>query len=74
MKFMAFATIGLLFLCSCTSRLPSSIPTPTPNIYRVRADIRLEDKGKIFTYSTTTRFSVYLDDQDYPVREMACSP
>ena len=38
------------------------------------SDITLEDNGRTFTYTVGTRFSVFLDDQAYPVQALQCGP
>lgn len=38
------------------------------------AQIKLSDHGKIFSYHLTDRFSVFLDDANYPVKDLACTP
>jgi len=63
-----------LILPACNSaRQPVTTPTPTPpptNQYEIRA----QDSGKTFTYSVTTRFSVILDQNQYPKSDLACQP
>jgi hypothetical protein len=38
------------------------------------AQIKLSENGKTFTYHLTDRFSVFLDDENYPVKDLACTP
>ena len=38
------------------------------------AQIKLSDNGKTFTYHITDRFSVFLDDTKYPVKDLTCMP
>jgi hypothetical protein len=37
-------------------------------------EITQEDNGQTFTYSVTTRFSVFLDSDGYPKDELKCLP
>jgi len=41
---------------------------------RQQTNVKPEDNGKAFTFTVTTRFTVFLDDQNYPVNELKCSP
>ncbi len=36
--------------------------------------IKLSDNRETFTYRLTDRFSVFLDDTKYPVKDLACIP
>ena len=38
------------------------------------AQIKLSDSGKTFSYHLTDRFSVFLDDIKYPVKDLTCKP
>ena len=38
------------------------------------AQIKLSDNGKTFSYHLTDRFSVFLDDSNYPVKDLICLP
>jgi hypothetical protein len=63
---------------------PTDGPNPTPTFDSVAstaiaflreiAQISLKDKGKTFTYTLTTRFMMFLDDDLYPVKELICEP
>ncbi len=63
---------------------PTSGPNPTPTYdsgaataiayMRENAQISLKDKGKTLTYTLTTRFIMFLDDDLYPVKELVCEP
>jgi len=51
--------------------------TPTPDSLadlHKQANVKPEDNGKTFTFPITTRFSVFLDDQNHPVTQLKCSP
>ena len=47
----------------------TSVPTPS-NQYEIRA----QDSGKTFTYTVTTRFTVILDQNQYPKSDLSCQP
>jgi hypothetical protein len=38
------------------------------------AAITLESNGKTITFPVATRFSVFLDDDKYPVKALTCKP
>jgi len=38
------------------------------------AAITLKSKGQTFTFTVTTRFSVFLDDEKYPIKALTCEP
>ncbi len=38
------------------------------------AQIKLSDDGRTFIYHLTDRFSVFLDDTKYPVKDLTCTP
>jgi hypothetical protein len=38
------------------------------------AQIKLSDNGKTFSYHLTDRFSVFLHDIKYPVKDLTCTP
>ena len=76
-----------LLLCACSTTFPPTsqttataiLPEATPTIDMVaemlqQANIKLSDKGKTFTFAVTSRFTVFLDDQNYPVTGLKCSP
>ncbi len=42
--------------------------------YKSRAAITLADRGKELTVQVGHRFSVFLDDVEYPVDELSCTP
>lgn len=60
--------------------LPPSQPTQYPAIatetQRIKelAPINLSGNGKTFTFQLTTRFIVFLDDKEYPVKDIKCTP
>lgn len=41
---------------------------------RSDANIKVSDNGKTFSYHLTDRFSVFLDDTKYPVKDLSCTP
>ena len=46
----------------------TSLPTPS-----TQYEIRAQDSGKTFTYTVTTRFTVILDQNQYPKSDLSCS-
>ena len=60
--------------------LPASLPTQYPAIateterIEEQAPINLSGDGKTFTFRLTTRFIVFLDDKEYPVKDIKCTP
>ncbi len=38
------------------------------------SDITLARNGQTFTYTITSRFFVFLDDEKYPIRDLTCDP
>lgn len=59
----------------------SPFPQSTPDIDATQsaqmqndAQIKLSDNGKTFSYHITDRFSVFLDDTNYPVKNLTCTP
>jgi hypothetical protein len=45
-----------------------------PEQWMKEHSINLQDNGKTFTYTTTSRFMVFLDDLDYPLKDLKCVP
>ncbi len=39
-----------------------------------QAQIKLSDNGRTFSYHLTDRFSVFLDDAKYPIKDLTCTP
>ena len=77
-KFFILFFVILLTACQAAASPPLQ---STPDIHATittemknNAQIKLSDNGKTFTYHLTDRFSVYLDDTDYPVQELVCTP
>jgi hypothetical protein len=54
---------------SPTSPQATSVSTPSSQY-----EIRAQDSGKTFTYTVTTRFSVILDQNQYPKSDLSCQP
>jgi len=52
---------------------PDSGATVTTEM-KNNAQIKLSDNGKTFSYRLTDRFSVFLDDTKYPVKDLTCKP
>jgi hypothetical protein len=69
-----------------TSTFQSIIPSPTsqPTQYpaiatetqriKEQAPINLSGNGKSFSFRLTMRFIVFLDDKEYPVKDIRCTP
>ena len=76
-----FILFYVILLSACQAAASPPPPQSTPDIHATittemkdNAQIKLSDNGKMFTYHLTDRFSVYLDDTDYPVQELVCTP
>lgn len=54
-----------------TPSTPSTTSPPTPSS---QYEIRAKDSGKSFTYTVTTRFTVILDQNQYPKSDLKCQP
>lgn len=70
--------LGMMFISACQASTPV---VSTPNMgatitteMKNDAQIKLSDNGKSFTYHLTDRFTVFLDDTTYPVKDLACKP
>ena len=70
--------LGLIVTSACRT---STASQPTPNLgatvtteMQNDAQIKLSDNGKTFSYHLTDRFSVFLDDTRYPVKDLICKP
>ncbi len=64
-----------------TATQPALVQPPATDIAATQsaqmqktAQIKLSDNGKTFTYHITDRFSVFLDDATYPVKNLSCAP
>jgi len=75
-----FLSFALIFLIGCTSPVsPKSItpqPTPTaPNLTQ-QYDFTAQDSGRTVTYTITSRFEIFLNQQKYPKQnvEVSCHP
>ena len=53
---------------------PAGAATEEVERLRARADIKLENAGQTFTYTVTSRFTVFLDDTDYYAGDLGCEP
>lgn|SRR5574341_252773 len=75
-------SIILLLIAIITPACQTATPTqPTPNSgatitaeMKNDAQIKLSDNNKTFSYHLTDRFSVFLDDENYPVKDLTCTP
>src|SRR5215216_2258274 len=74
-----FFLLMMIILSACQAATPA--PQPTPDIHATitaemknNAQIKLSDSGKTFNYHLTDRFTVFLDDTDYPLKDIACTP
>jgi hypothetical protein len=72
--------LGVILLSACQGARVTPVPS-TPDVHATittemknNAQIKPSDNGKRFTYHLTDRFSVYLDDTNYPVQELVCTP
>ena len=70
--------VGLIFLSACQT---ATTTPPTPNAratitteMKNDAQIKVSDNGKAFSYHLTDRFTVFLDDTRYPVKDLTCAP
>ena len=73
----------VMLLSACRASAPAtatSIPS-TPDIHatittelKSNAQIKPSDDGKTFNYRLTDRFTVFLDDTKYPVKDLVCTP
>jgi len=76
-----FSLFLVIFLSACRAATSATVHQSTPDIHATittemknNAQIKLSDNGKTFTYHLTDRFSVFLDDTEYPVPELVCTP
>ncbi len=85
MKYMEKKYVSLLLTClalisvsacqAATPTQPASTSSATITTeMKDSAQIKLSDNGETFTYHLTDRFSVFLDDTKYPVKDLACIP
>jgi hypothetical protein len=83
MTYKRFFLLIVLFWSACRASAPATAtPIPsTPDIHATittemknNAQIKPSDNGKTFTYHLTDRFTVFLDDTKYPVKDLACTP
>ncbi len=70
----------VLMIVSACQTVPSTQPltevesaTLTAGMEK-NAQIKLSDEGRTFIYHLTDRFSVFLDDTKYPVKDLTCAP
>jgi len=75
--------VSLLSGCQAgrATAVPSTPIRSTPDIHATiatemknNAQIKLSDNGKMFSYHLTDRFTVFLDDTKYPVKDLECTP
>jgi hypothetical protein len=75
MKKLATVFFILLSLSACApSSSTTPTPTATPDPLQQQSDIKLQDNGGAFTFTVTSRFFVFLDNQANPVSELKCTP
>ncbi len=74
--------VGSIIVSACQTAAPVQ-PTPddsstiTATItakLKNEAQIKLSDHERTFLYHLTDRFSVFLDDTKYPVKDLTCTP
>jgi hypothetical protein len=75
----ALLILALLFACKTTTPAqPATVRALTQldpvAVMEQTADIKLKDNGRTFSYKITDRFSVFLDDTKYPVKNLTCTP
>jgi len=76
------ALILFSFTLSACSAVQQAVSTPSPTPHQATSvpalsnqyEIRAQDSGKTFTYTVTTRFSVILDQNQYPKSDLSCQP
>ncbi len=71
-------SVVLIGVSACQTATP---PQPTPDAHatitadmKSDAQIKSSDNGRTFIYHPTDRFSVFLDDVKYPVKDLTCTP
>jgi hypothetical protein len=72
LSFILTACAGVQQVVSTPSLTPpptTSLPAPS-----TQSEIRAQDSGKTFTYTVTTRFTVILDQNQYPKSDLSCQP
>jgi hypothetical protein len=80
MTYKSCFLLGVILLSACQGVTATPVPS-TPDIHATittemknNAEIKPSDNGKAFTYRLTDRFTVFLDDTKYPVKDLACAP
>ncbi len=70
-----------LILLNVSACQPATLTEPTPDLgatiaaeMQNEAQIKLSDNGGTFSYHPTDRFSVFLDDVKYPVKDLTWVP
>jgi hypothetical protein len=48
--------------------------TTEPDLASSQTQLTEEDNGKTFTYTITSRFMLFLDDEKYPLENITCTP
>ncbi len=75
-RFYIFVLVTII-LSACQTTQTKATPDIGATITTERkndAQIKLSDNGKSFSYHLTDRFTVFLDDIKYPVKDLACKP
>lgn len=67
---MVLAACQFAAPATATTDIQATITTEMKN----DAQIKLSDRGKTFSYHITDRFTVFLDDTQYPVQDLLCTP
>ena len=49
-------------------------PTADSSLRSSQSQLTEEDNGKTFTYTLTSRFMLFLDDEKYPLENLTCTP
>ena len=75
-KIFLLLIVIVISACQTTTRIqptPDNEATITAEM-KNDAQIKLSDNGKLYSYHLTDRFSVFLDDTKYPVKDLTCTP
>lgn len=74
--FLICLGLSFTFACHTATRIPPTSDASATVTAEMQNDaqIKLSDNGKTFSYHLTDRFSVFLDDIKYPVKDLSCTP
>lgn len=76
----AFLGFAFIFLVGCASPVSpkNTTPQPTPTTPKLtqQYDFTAQDSGRTVTYTITSRFEIFLNQQKYPKQniEVSCQP